>query len=411
LGEVFRINGYRMPDNQLLLREDDPVSLGDDAWRDQWPRAIWPGDVPGQVPLALRIQTDFTATRDQSVAYDWTLRAPHELYLLAGTNLGGSIGLFFESEWSRDSGLEVVQAKFGFQDVIPGLPKQAVNFWFGLQNPYLFTFADRQIDRAGRQQFWWQSFRASNVRYTNPTTGEDLVARNTTRVGEPQPSLELNGVIRRRFYYGVGIGHGTSLQTEDNNQRKDLYYKVRYKFGGLDLTGQYDPGNAPVVGTGGQLLDRSVTIEHFGYAGSFPAAGGIEDEHRSFGLVVRALDGPLDLGVGYVRTHHARPWGVESAGTLTRSGVFGKLEYLIYPWLMGSMKAETFSVPVPDDLRARGFSRGAFERSRILPGLILLVRQNVRAVVEVDWFLSDTQSAELGRRRPHALWARFDVAF
>lgn len=411
LGEVFRISGYRMPENQLLLREDDPVSLGDEAWKDQWPRAIWPGDVPGQVPLAVRIQTDLTATRDESVAYNWTLRAPHEVYLLAGTNLGGSIGLFLESQWSREEGLQMVQAKFGFQDPIPGLPAGSTNFWFGLQNPYLFTFADRQIDRAARQQFEWQNFRASNLRFSDPSTGADLVSRNAFQLGWTQPSLELNGVISRRFYYGVGVAQGAAALTEDNNPEKDLYYKLRYKFGGLDLTGQYDPGGAPVVGSGGQLLDRSITIETFGYFGSYPAAGGIEDEHRSFGLAVRALDGPFDVGIGVVRTHHSRPWGVESVGTLSNSAAFGKLEYMVYPWLFGSLKGETFSAPIPDDLAVTGFALGAFERDRIMPGIVLLLRQNVRGVFELELFSKDTESAELGRRRPHALWARFDVAF
>ncbi len=411
LGEVFRLNGYRMPDNQLLLREDEPVRLGDEAWRDQWPRAIWPGDVPGQVPLALRIQTDLTATRDESVAYNWTLRAPHEIYLLAGTNLGGSIGAFLESEWSREEGLQFIQAKFGFRDPIPGLPTGAANFWFGLQNPYLFTFADRQIDRAARQLYEWQTFRASDLRFSDPSTGADLVSRNAFRLGWTQPTLELNGVVRRRFYYGLGVAQGIATQTEDNNARKDVYYKLRYKFGGLDLTGQYDPGGTPVVGSGGQLLDRSITIEQFGYFGSYPAAGGIEDEHRSFGLAIRALNGPVDFGVGFVRTHNSRPWGVESVGTLNTSSAFAKLEYMVYPWLLGSLKLESFSAPIPDDLLARGFALGAFERDKILPGVIFLLRQNVRGVFELELFSRDTESAELGRRRPHTLWGRFDVAF
>ncbi len=411
LGEAFRMNGYKMPESQLLIREDDPVRLGDEAWKDEWPRAIWPGDVPGQVPLAIRIQTDFAATRDESVPYDWTLRAPHEVYLLAGANLGGSIGIFLESAWSQERGLGVAQAKFGFIDAVPGLPAQAVNFWIGRLNPFLFTFADRQIDRAARQSFRWQFFRISDLRFSNPQSGEDLVSRNAFRLGWTQPGLELNGILARRFTYGLGVSQGTGAQTVDDNAEKDLYYTVRYKIGGLDLTGNYDPGGAPVVGTGGQLLDRSLILEHFGYSGSSPVVGGVEDRHQSFGLAVRALYGPLDAGVGFVHTHHARPWGIESPETMDRRSWFGKLEYLAYPWAMASFKFERFSAPISDGLAQRGFTRGSFEQNRVMPGIVLLLRQNVRGVIEGELFTRDTESAELGRQRPHALWARIDIAF
>ncbi|MEZ4416586.1 MAG: hypothetical protein R3E10_12635 [Gemmatimonadota bacterium] len=411
LGEAFRLNGYRMPDNQLLLREDDPVSLGDEAWKDQWPRAIWPGDVPGQSPLAIRVQSDMQWTRDQAVDYDFTYRFPHEVYLLAGTNLGNSIGAFLESEWSREDGLQVIQAKFKFQDVIPGLAPRRANLWLGLQNPYLFSFADRQIDRAARQQFTWQEFRASDLRFVDPESGADVVSRNAFRLGWTQPSLELNGLLNSRLYYGVGLAQGTARQTADNNTAKDLYVKLRYKLGGLDLEGQYADGDGPVVGTGGQLLDHSLTLETFGYFGSQPAAQGVEDRTRSLGVALRALSGPWDAGIGFVHTHHDDPWGRDADGTLDYWSTFGKLEVLAYPWVIGSLKAEVFAAPVPENLRSDGFTIGERRRTTVLPGVVVLLRQNVRGIIEGEIFLRDTQSRELGRRRPHNLWVRLDVAF
>ena len=47
------------------------------------------------------------------------------------------------------------------------------------------------------------------------------------------------------------------------------------------------------------FLDRALIIEHFGYFGGQPVAGGVDDDHRSFGVSMRALQGPLDVGVGY----------------------------------------------------------------------------------------------------------------
>ncbi|MDH3224915.1 MAG: hypothetical protein OEO23_14435, partial [Gemmatimonadota bacterium] len=204
---------------------------------------------------------------------------------------------------------------------------------------------------------------------------------------------------------------GTIKETVDNNSAKDLYVKLRYKLGGLNLEGQYSDGDGPVVGTGGQLLDRSVTIETFGYLGSQPASQGVEDRTRSLGVAVRALVGPWDAGAGYVRTRHDNPWGRDAEGTLEYWSTFGKIEYLFYPWVMGSMKFEAFEAPIPAGLRSLGFSVGERRRTKVLPGVVFLLRQNVRGVIEGEFFLKDTETAELDLRRPHNVWLRLDVAF
>ncbi len=411
LGEAFRLNGYRLPDSELLVRRDEPIPLGSEPWKELWPRAIWPSELPGLAPLALRIQSDLGFTRDEDVAPSSTFRFPHEIYLLAGAPLGEGIGAFLETEWSRADDLEVIQAKLVFQDPISSLPDGLLNLWVGQQNLYLFTFADRQIDRAARQKFAWQTFRTSDIEAFSVSDGGALESEGRFQLATPQPAIEFNGLITDRLYYGVGIAQGTDDQTADDNGRKDLYYKVRYKFGGLNLAGNYDRGGGPVPGSGGQLLDRSVIVEHFGYFGAQPVAGGLDDEHRSFGVSVRALQGPLDLGAGYVRTHHDAPWGVNGRGDLHTSSVFGKLEYMGLPWLIGSLKLDRFQVSLSEDAIGPTFEQGRQVRTRLLPGVVLLVRQNVRVVIEGELFLEDSRSTLASLRRPHALWARLDFAF
>ena len=181
LGEAFRLNGYQFPENDALLRNDDPVPLGADEWKELWPRAIWPGEIPGSAALALRVQSDVQVTR-RAGEPTVSLRFPQEVYLLAGSTLGEDIGAFVEVEWTQEGGVEVLQAKLKFQNLLPWLPKRSLNAWIGLQNLYLFTFADRQIDRAGRQKFLWQQFRASDLELRNPATNETLQSANTFRL-------------------------------------------------------------------------------------------------------------------------------------------------------------------------------------------------------------------------------------
>ncbi len=411
LGEAFRLNGYRFPDNDALLRRDRPVPLGSDEWKDIWPRGIWPGELPGTPPIALRIQNDVGLTRDATDDARLDFRLPHEVYLLAGTTLGEQISVFLESEWSREGGVELLQAKVEVQDVLPWLPARTLNLWVGVQNLYLFTFADRQIDRAARQNFRWQDYRVSDLELEDPISGATLQSINEFQLRQSQPSIELNGMVSGRLAYAVGVAQGTNATTADNNRRKDFYYKVRYKLGGLGLDGRYRGDTGPLLGGGGQLLDRSLTLEHFGYLGAQPAAGDRQDDHRAFGVAARALWGPVDLGFGHVWGQHDRPWGADADGDLGSSSFFVKGEYLFFPWLLGSFKVDTFSAEIPASIRADGFTVGGFDQTRIMPGAIFLIRQNVRGVLEAELFTEDQHSATLGGRRPRAVWLRLDMAF
>ncbi len=411
LGEAFRLNGYRFPENDALLRSDEPVALGSDEWKDLWPRAIWPGEIPGDVPIALRIVNDFQLTREADAEASSSFRFPEEVYVLAGTTLGDNLSAFMETEWTRKDGLEVLQAKVEFQNIIPGLPDRLLNVWVGLQNLYLFTFADRQIDRAGRQNFLWQEYRVSDLALRNPVADDSLRSTNTFQLRRTQPAVEVNGLLAGRLYYGVGLAQGAASTTQDDNDRKDVYYKLRYKFGGLGLDGRYAAGGKPVLGGGGQLLDHTLIVEHFGYIGAQPVDGDAEDSHRSFGVSARAIVGPLDAGVGYVWGSNDNPWGAATSGRVDFSSLFARTEYMFFPWFIGSVKFDDLDVDLPTTIRQAGFTEGRMDRTRLTPGVIFLVRQNVRAVVELELFTQDAASKESMQRKPNNLWVRLDVSF
>src|SRR5436190_17125141 len=57
-GIAFRNNGYRIPlaDDKLLKSPD--VSLGAPAWKQLWPKAVWPGKIPSVPPIAFRAAAD-----------------------------------------------------------------------------------------------------------------------------------------------------------------------------------------------------------------------------------------------------------------------------------------------------------------------------------------------------------------
>lgn len=409
MGEAFRLNGYRFPENDLLLRKESVVPLGEEPWKELWPRSIWPGELPGTVPLAIRIQSDLGIERRRGMAAV-DMRFPHELYVLAAATLGQQLAAFVETEWSREEGLQVVQAKLKVQDPIPGLPARLLNLWVGLQSLYPFTFGERQIDRAASEPFEWQRFQLTDLALTPASGGAVLQPENAFALENPVAAAELNGLLGGRLFYGVGVSQGAGEAEEDNNRHKDVYWKLRYKLGGLGLDGRYADGDGPPQGTGGQLRDRSLTVEHFGYLGEEPGATGQPDRHRHFGVSVRALAGPWDVGAGVVWGRHADPWGLDR-GAIRRRSLFAKAEAMPYPWLILSCKAERFTLEPEGGALPPGFAAARFRETRILPGTILLLRQNVRLVVEGELF-ADRQRSLLADPRPgDALRARLDLAF
>ena len=408
LGEAFRLNGYRMPASNLLIREDDPVSLGAEPWKDLWPRAIWPGTIPGQVPLALRIQSDLQITRDSRQDFGWTYRLPHEIYLLAGTTFGDGIGAFFEAEWSEEEGLEVVQAKVKFQDLLPFLPERALNLWAGLQDPYLMTFTGRQIDRAARQKYSWQSIRLSDL-ITEPP-GFPGSGPSDHKLGGTFPSLEFNGLLGSRTYWGVGLAQGLSDGATDRNHQKDVYLKLRHKIGGLDLEGNYSTPEGTPDAYQGQLLDRSLILEGFAYWGDEGLSGEPGGEHRAYGFAARWLHSRLDAGVGFVVRRFDPLWLSEGDGSAEARAAFARAEYMFWPWVIGSLKFDRLTVGLPSSAPPTWELRNASE-GRVMPGVILLLRQNLRAVIEGEWFTLHRPTTSEGLRKPHNLWIRLDLAF
>ena len=412
LGEAFRLNGYRFPENDALLRRDRPVEQGAEPWKDLWPRAIWPGELPGEIPLAVRLVNDVTITAEPDATAVVSFQFPAEIYLLAAASLGETVSAFVSTEWTPDYGLDAIQAKVKIQNLVGALPDRALDLWVGLQNLYLFTLADRQIDRAGRLNFRWQTFRPSDIALSDPMTGETVNSANTFQLRETQPAIELSGVGGGgRLYYALGVAQGAGTLAGDNNSRKDVFYKLRYKVGGLRLDGLYDTEDAPVQGGGGQLRDRSLTLEHFGYFGGQPVADDLDDTHRAFGVNARLVRGPLDVATGFVWGQHDNPWGDLLSSELTHRSLFGRAEVMIYPWLMGSLKFDLFETSGSPQTSPLPLVIENADQTRILPGVIVLLRHNVKAVLEGELFARHTLFDEDDLRRPHALYLRLDVAF
>src|SRR5436190_21576173 len=57
-GIAFRNNGFRIPLNEEKFIKMPDVALGAPAWKQLWPKAVWPGAITSAPPLAIRVATD-----------------------------------------------------------------------------------------------------------------------------------------------------------------------------------------------------------------------------------------------------------------------------------------------------------------------------------------------------------------
>src|SRR5580704_13411049 len=65
-GKAFKDAGFKFPkDNEAMLKIP-PVMLGAPANKELWPKAIWPGTIPGIPPIGLRYNTYFQYTGSSS---------------------------------------------------------------------------------------------------------------------------------------------------------------------------------------------------------------------------------------------------------------------------------------------------------------------------------------------------------
>lgn len=361
-GEAFRRNGFIMPRGNAQLIKDPPVSLGAEAWKEAWPNAVWPGDIPPSFPLAAyvhqRLVIDFgKSKRANQVEFD----APHEVELLFGGAFGENIGFF--GEWvAYEKAVQAPGLKrffFQFNDVLGS--KNFLNIKVGRFEPGI---TDGYMD-------------AQRMTMEHPIT-LDYRAAGKWRARDAQAGIELNGIINRRLHYALGVVNGEGKTVNDDTDEKDVFARVGLKLGGLAYDGISDDATVELKEENA-WADNSVTVGLYTYLGNQPAkANKLDNDFRRFGVDLRAQTGRLDLLGGAIFGTDDNPDGLvigtDKQRELKSSAYFVEADYLLYPWLIGILRVERAAAEQNDN------DKDKF--TLINPNLTILVRANVRLSLE-----------------------------
>lgn len=392
-GEAFRRNGFRFPSANGSVDSDnvkaEVLALGREEETKVFPKAVWPSSITQAVPLSVAVEgglayvfpsSDAYADKGHTFTWDGIV---DELSLFAGGAFNDTLTYFAQASASAD-GVDLEHAFLLWGDIVG--PRHLVNLWIGrLLAPSLTSFGTHSsyfVDRLMPS--------TSIAGLYNPT---GQLAPGASRAD----GAEINGVVAHRIDYSLGwlasrAAPGISVPTAE-----DVYAHLGFKIGGMTLDGEGPDGaipNDPMR----PWEETALTIDAFGYhglslldngtgLGAPPAPVRQNDSLNAIGGVGRLQLGSLKVTAGAQFERHSRPYpGTPAAppapGTpdLTEGNGFtqyDEIDYVIFPWLVPGVRADLTWV-------TRSGSRIG-HIVRVMPGVAMLVRQNIKVVLSGDF--------------------------
>ena len=386
-GEAFRLNGYRFADDESL-RKEEPVEMGDEAYRKVWPDAIWPTTIAGTAPFGLRILSDITLDLGGANAWHTSFDAPREASLLGGGALGDDLSCFVAVVFVNDPA-RLTTELFGwlqFEDLLG--PDNLFNLKLGSvgwQERGLYTA--RPHNRVTRDSYLY-------TEWTMPAPDSFEVPNG--HLLQVEPGLELHG-FGSRWRYALGVSNGVAT-TQDDNDRKNVYSQLAWKIGGLGLDGSDGPSVAAGQAAPAQpWRDDSLTLSVFGYTGASTvnatgfAPDARDDKFDRIGVGARWKWADLALGGGFIAGRNRNPFGTLDQSSVRSRSYFVEAEYFVFPWLLPNVRYETLDLTLPDTIPGLDPTQ---DRARVILSTRAMVRANVALVVEARLHTRDQRFSQ-----------------
>lgn len=399
-GEAFRRNGYRFPSQNGSVDSDaekSPViALGQEEYTKTFPNSVWPAKIPEAAPLSVMIRgtvgvnvPNSDAHADLGQTYTWK-NIVNEFHILGAGAFNDSLTYFMHVFVTTSGTIDVRSAYLLWNDIIG--PRHLVNLWVGrLQGPQLTSFGSRS-------SYLTTSLLplTSIASLYNPSSTFALSQGDTE-------GAELSGIVHHRVGYSLGwiaSGAATGLTVPNS---EDIYAHLGVKTGGvaLDGEGKYGP-NAPDPRK--PWAEKALTADIYGYHGLTISDNGTGviagattpigqgDRINAFGGSIRAQYDSLILSAGAQYEHHLAPYagtegtpgvngasfpGVPSYNRGTGVVQYDELAYVIWPWLVPAVRTEYTRITITNTSPA--------SLLRVLPGVALLPRPNVKVVVAAEF--------------------------
>ena len=388
-GEAFKKNGFKFPKDDEMFVKEPPVLLGARAQREAFPNAIFPGELPGTVPIGFRYSGFFNYNSKQPLALGFLPRtdlfAPNTFTVISAGSFGPSISFWIDDDISvggqgSQGGLGDGYLKVNDLSHYIGLPKDSINVRYG-QFELDLPFTQARTINPTDYDIYDQAGVAGALGTTN----------NPFVLGAPQRGIEIGGYPNDgNFTWSVAAVNGSNDAPAMRNS-KDIYARVSQRFNlerdakirnEVQAAGPTGPRDHTSIRFGGfyyygrNALNTDGTLfPNFGtiHEPFYRAGGDIRFKYRNFelyGLGMYGRDQNLIPDTTTAFLLHGSP--------VTFSGGFAEAEYWVYPWLIGIMRYDVVNSPT-DFLNE--LSRHN-TRNRFSPGVQILVRGNIKTVFE-----------------------------
>jgi hypothetical protein len=370
-GKAFLNNGFRYPGDDESIRKEDPVSLGSEGNKQAWPDAIWPSDIPGTAPFAIHAVGFYQRSFHQpdSVA-GGVIQFPSEAHILYGGTLGENFSFFGAVEAEMSDGAADVGFPFILQlNQSPGFNVSVGSMHFD--------------PSPGDQGLLPKDYNIS-----------DVTSRNGWVASGEQPGVELWGAGngaggKGGWKYTVGVVNG---QGTGSGVGQDYFARGSYKIGGL---GEIGGTEGQASNTSAFYIDNSATLGALVYSGHVGGATFAQREK------ITVWGGSADIWLDRLILN-GTVMGMKSVidSTADRSSLawYAQGQYVVYPWLIGLLRIESTRLDTNDPAAAQ---------TTLTPGVVVMVRANVKATLEYTRPLSDYDARKMDEEQ---LVAKLDFA-
>jgi len=229
-GKAFKDAGFKFPKDDEQMLKIPPVMLGAPANAELWPKAIWPGTIPGQPPIGLRYNNylQFTGNRNRfnSLAPQGTI-APYVptadfetgfFSIFTAGNFGSDIAFWVDDDISvsgANANGALGQAYLKFVNIgrFLKMPDHALNLKIGQ--------IELEIPFTQALSIWtspYDIYQQANVGVVNPAFNQQFVNNAFTFAGSGQ-GIEFSGGLHTGGYnYSIAfINQNTSGVGQDSN--------------------------------------------------------------------------------------------------------------------------------------------------------------------------------------------------
>ena len=142
-GEAFKKNGFKFPKDDETFVKEPPVMLGAKAQKEAFPGAVFPGEIPGSVPIAFRYSGNFNWNAKQPQPLQATafvpqtdLFVPNTFTIISAGSFGQNLAFWIDDDISTGgtgAGGGLGDGYLRYNDIgrVFHLPKNALNVRFG----------------------------------------------------------------------------------------------------------------------------------------------------------------------------------------------------------------------------------------------------------------------------------------